>query len=93
MKIYAIQNTNTGLFLSEGKYYNRTSAKFSKSPRLFNNKRGATNAMNCWKLGTWMNKIDSFGENLGPEPPLEIPNDRKLVAEYLKVVEAEAEFK
>jgi hypothetical protein len=93
MKIYAIQNINTKLFLSEGKRLARTSADFSDKPRLFNNKRAATNAMTCWVLGIWRNKIDDYGEQEGPSPPDKIPNDRKENSQFLKVVEAEVEFK
>jgi len=93
MKIYAIKNTNSGLYLSEGKALAKTAAKFSDKPRLFNNKRAATNAMNCWVLGIWRNSIDSYGEQEGPCPPDKAPDDRKEVAQYLKVVEAEVNFK
>ena len=93
MKIYAIQNTSTNLFLSEGKPMARTIAKFTDKPRLFNNKRSATMALNCWILGRWSNKIDFEGQPEGPCPPDKIPDDRKEVAEFLKVVEAEVEFK
>lgn len=93
MKIYAIKNIKSEQFLEDGKALSKTSAKFGDKPRLFNNKRAATNAMNCWLLGVWRNKIDSYGEQEGPCPPNKIPEDRKELAEFLKVVEAEVEFK
>ena len=93
MKIYAIRNVKDGLYLSEGKALAKTAAKFSDKPRLFNNKRAATNAMNCWILGIWRNKVDIYGEQEGPCPPDIVPDDRKEVAEFLKIVEAEVDFK
>ncbi len=93
MKVYAIKNIQTGMFLENGKSMSRTSAKFSnKNTRLFTEKRAATNTMNCWLLGPWTQKYYE-GEGQGPEPPDKIPDDRKEVAPYLKVVEADIEFK
>jgi len=93
MKVYAIKNIQTGLFLENGKPLAKTNAKFSnKNTRLFTEKRAATNTLNCWKLGVWRQKYYD-GEGQGPEPPKNIPDDRKQVAEFLKVVEADIEFK
>lgn len=92
MKVYAIKNIQTGLFLENGKPLAKTNAKFSnKNTRLFTEKRAATNAMNCWLLGPWTQKYyDGVPE--GPIPPKKIPDDRKEVAPYLKVVMAECIF-
>lgn len=93
MKIYAIKNIQTGLFLENGKPMARTNAKFSnKNTRLFTEKRAATNTLNCWLLGVWTQKYYD-GESNGPEPPIKIPEDRKEVAPFLKVVEADIEFR
>lgn len=94
MKVYAIKNIQTGLFLENGRAFNKTIAKFSnKNTRLFAEKRAATNAMNCWLLGPWLRHYDSYDELSLPMPPKNIPDDRKQVAEFLKVVEADIEFK
>ncbi len=93
MKIYAIKNIQTGLYLSNGKAMARTRAKFDSKPRFFNNKAAASNALSCWLLGVWENHVDCEGIQDGPMPPNSAPNDRKEIAEFLKVVEAEVEFK
>ena len=90
MKVYAIQNIKTGLFLSEGKALKRTRAIFSNIPRLFIKKQSATAAMNAWALGVWHHSIDEYGEGEGPQPPNKIPEDR--IKEDLKVVETEINF-
>lgn len=70
MKVYAIKNIQTGLFLENTKSLSKTRAKFSnKNPRLFTQKRAATNALNCWLLGPWIQKIDYEGYPEGPQPP------------------------
>ena len=87
MKIYAIQNIETKLFLEAGKSMARTRAKFGSKPRLFNTKHAASNALSCWILGNW-------GSDEGyPVPPVNISKDRAEIAPYLKIVEAEVEFK
>lgn len=93
MKIYAIKNIQTGLYLSNGKAMARTRAKFDSKPRLFNTKSAASNALSCWLLGVWGNHVDYEGNQDGPTPPNKVPDDRKEIAEFLKVVEAEVKFK
>jgi len=94
MKIFAIKNIQTGLFLENGKPMSKTSAKFSnKNTRLFTEKRAATNALNCWLLGKWTQEFDHEGYPSGPVPPDKIPEDRKEVSLLLKIVEAEIIFK
>lgn len=92
MKIYAIRNKHTKLFLENGKPMAKTRAIFSnKNTRLFTKKAAATNALECWSLGVWHNRTDAYGEQEGPEPPNTIPPDRNKA--HLEVVEADVEFK
>lgn len=83
MIIYAIKNKITGLYLSDGKIYAKTCAKFSDKPRLFKRKVDAINAMNCWLMGVWGRSYYE-GECEGPSPPDKKLDDRK--AEELKIV-------
>lgn len=51
MKVYAIRNKETGLFLENGKSMAKSRAKFSnKNTRLFTNRAAASNALSCWVL-------------------------------------------
>lgn len=93
MKIYAIKNIKTGLYLSNGKAMARTKASFSEIPRLFNKKQAASSALNCWLLGVWHNHIDFEGQLEGPCPPDKTPDDRNNMKEDLKIVEADVEFR
>jgi len=92
MKIYAIQNIETKLFLEPGKAMARSRAKFGNSPRLFTKKSAASNALNCWLAGVWHNHVDFEGQPEGPMPPEKAPEDRANVASILKIVEAEVNF-
>lgn len=87
LKIYAVRNKLTKLFLSKGKSRTQTAASFSNKPRLFTTSSGAKNAMNAWSKGIWQigytNTLEG-PEYGGPEPPKNKPEDRKL--EELEVV-------
>lgn len=91
MKIYAIRHKTNGLFLSDGKALAKTRAALSNKPRLFKRRCDAKNALNCWVMGVWSNRIDSYGETDGPEPPMKKPDDRNK--EDFEIVEAECDFK
>lgn len=90
MKIFAIKNIHTGLFLENGPKMKKTRAKFSTKPRLFLRKADAVNCMKCWCMGIWHQEYYE-GEGSGPMPPDKKPEDRKL--EDLIIVETECEFK
>lgn len=90
MYVFAIRNKVTGLFLSSGKAKARTSAKFSKNPRLFGRKSDAINAMKCWAAGRWRVHIDYEGEADTPSPPDKPPADRKL--EELEIVSSNVQW-
>lgn len=84
---FAIKNINTGELLSYDKA--QTRAKFSniKPPKLYQTKGAATNSMNCWILGEWHNQVNFEGDHEGILPPDKQPEDRKEIAQYLRVVE------
>jgi len=91
MKIYAIRHKMNGLFLSDGKALAKTRAALSNKPRLFKRKCDAKNALNCWIMGIWSNRINSYGETDGPQPPMKKPDDRNK--EDFEIVEADCIFK
>jgi len=77
MKVYALRDKNTKLYLPWGKHARNNSREnftTSDKPRIFNTKKSASNARTAWLAGIWrmtggyINYTGEYDSSLEPRP-------------------------
>lgn len=68
IEYFVLRERATKFLLPHMKVQTRAEFADKGPPRLFTSRNAASNTLNCWRMGYWVHKVDSYGDSEGPMP-------------------------